>query len=77
MLFRHTFDTELSDFSFSPQTLIFQAGVANGIQTFSVSAVQDGFKEVSETIICSFTGPPNVTLIPPTTATVAIVDDDG
>ncbi len=77
MLFCHTFDTDPSDFSFSTQTLTFQAGVTDGIQSFSVFAVQDGFKEVSETIICSFTGPPNVTPIPPTTATVTIVDDDG
>ncbi len=70
-------DTELSDFSFSFQTVTFQAGVTNGIQSVSVFAVQDGFKEVDETIFCSFTGPPNVTPIDPTTATVTIVDDDG
>ncbi len=77
MLFCNTFDTEPSDFSFSPQTVTFQAGVTDGIQSVSVFAVQDGFKEVSETIDCSFTGPPNVTPISPTTATVTIVDDDG
>ncbi len=73
----HTSDTEPGDFSFSTQTLTFQAGVTDGIQSVSVFAVQDGFKEVSETIICSFTGPNNVTPIPPTTVTVTIVDDDG
>ncbi len=70
-------DTEPSDFSFSTQTVTFQAGVVDGIQSVSVFAVQDGIKEDAETIICSFTGPPNVTPIPPTTATVTILDDDG
>ncbi len=77
MLFCHTFDPGLGDFSFSPQTVTFQAGVTDEIQSFSVLAVQDGFKEVFETIICSFTGPPNITPIPPTMAIVIIVDDDG
>ncbi len=77
MLFCNTCDTEPSDFSFSLQTVTFQAGVTDGIQSISVFAVQDGFKEVDETIFCSFIGPPNVIPILPTTATVTILDDDG
>ncbi len=69
--------TELSDFVLSTQTITFQAGVEDGIQSVSVFAVQDGFKESSETITCSFTGPPGVEPIAPTTATVTILDDDG
>ncbi len=67
----------LSDFSLSSQTVTFQAGVQDGIQSVSVLAVQDGFKENSETITCSFTGPAGVQPIAPTTVTVTILDDDG
>ncbi len=77
ILFCCTFDAEPSDFSFSTETVTFQAGVADGVQDISVSAVQDGIKEADETITCSFTGPANVVPIAPATATVTILDDDG
>ncbi len=71
------FPTEPSDFSLSTQTVTFQAGVADGIQNVIVFAIQDGFKEGTETIACSFTGPDFVHPIAPSTATVTILDDDG
>ena len=71
--------TDGSDFNSFTQTVTFQPGQTQ--LSVTVSTLEDAFKEVDETIICTLTDSPNdptdVNIGSPNVATITIEDDDG
>jgi hypothetical protein len=64
-----------SDYTGKSGTLSFAAGQTT--RTFTVSITDDGIDEPSETVSLALTSPSNATLGTPSTATLAINDNDG